>query len=98
VALSPLILYSLRWLREGGIRRATICANRSSSPSSRLGDGTAHDMELSHYRDETPRGAAGCLRDAGVAAGSDTVVASTAPRSHADLGSCWQRTARRGRP
>jgi NDP-sugar pyrophosphorylase family protein len=75
VALSPLIHYSLRWLREGGIRRATICANHASSAvEAVLGDGAAQDMELSYYRDETPRGAAGCVRDAGLAAGSDTVV------------------------
>src|SRR5688572_19392114 len=75
VALQPLISYSLRWLLQGGIRRATICANGTTRLiRAALGDGGDLDMELSYYLDGTPRGPAGCVRDAGVRTGSQTLV------------------------
>jgi mannose-1-phosphate guanylyltransferase len=75
VALAPLISYSLRWLRKGGVGNATICANGTSRAiEAAFGDGGALKMELSYYRDGTPRGAAGCVRDAGVRTGSETLV------------------------
>jgi mannose-1-phosphate guanylyltransferase len=75
VALAPLISYSLRWLRKGGVRRATICANGTSDAiEAAFGDGGELELELGYYRDGTPRGAAGCVRDAGVPSRSDTLV------------------------
>lgn len=75
VALSPLISYSLRWLRQGGVSRATICANHASrAVEAALGRSSELDMELSYYQDDTPRGAAGCVRDAGVRTDSETFV------------------------
>src|SRR5437879_4403041 len=75
VALAPLISYSLRWLRQGGVRPATICANGTSRAiEAVLGDGSELKMELSYYHDGTPRGAAGCVRDAGVRTGAETLV------------------------
>jgi NDP-sugar pyrophosphorylase family protein len=75
VALAPLISYSLRWLRRGGVRRATICTNGDTrAVQAVLGDGSDLEMELRYYRDATPRGAAGCVRDAGLRAGSASLV------------------------
>jgi NDP-sugar pyrophosphorylase family protein len=75
VALQPLISYSLRWLLQGGIRRATVCANGTTRfIEAALGDGGDLDMELSYYLDGTPRGPAGCVRDAGIRTGSQTLV------------------------
>jgi NDP-sugar pyrophosphorylase family protein len=75
VALAPLISYSLRWLRQGGVRLATICANGTTRfIEEELGSGDEMDMELGYYRDGTPRGAAGCVRDAGLLTGSETLV------------------------
>jgi NDP-sugar pyrophosphorylase family protein len=75
VALSPLLSYSLRWLREGGIRQAVICANGTTRfIEAVFGGGADLDMEIRYYRDGTPRGAAGCVRDAGLLTGADTLV------------------------
>jgi NDP-sugar pyrophosphorylase family protein len=75
VADSPLICYSLRWLRDGGIGRAIICANSSShTVRTHLGAGSALAMDIEYYEDLTPRGAAGCVRDAAAATDATTVV------------------------
>jgi NDP-sugar pyrophosphorylase family protein len=79
VALSPLIGYSLRWLREGGIRRASICVNGSTRGiEAALGHGEGLGMELSYFQDDTPRGAAGCVRDAGIRLGAERLVVTGA--------------------
>jgi NDP-sugar pyrophosphorylase family protein len=75
IALSPLIGYSLRWLKEGGIRRTTICVNGTTRVmEAALGGGQDLGMELSYFHDDTPRGAAGCVRDAGTRLGAETLV------------------------
>jgi mannose-1-phosphate guanylyltransferase len=75
VALAPLISYSLLWLRQGGVRPATVCANGTSRAiEAEFGNGGDLNMELSYYHDGTPRGAAGCVRDAGLRTGSETLV------------------------
>ena len=75
VALEPLIAYSLKWLRSGGIREATICANGTTrSIAAALGGGDTLGMDLGYYEDRTPRGAAGCVRDAGLLGEAPTLV------------------------
>lgn len=75
VALAPLISYSLRWLGRGGVPLATICANGTTRIiEDALGSGDDLGMELSYYQDRTPRGAAGCVRDAGLLTGSETLL------------------------
>jgi len=75
VALRPLISYALRWLRDGGVSEATVCVNSASRPvRSYLGDGSHVAMSLDYLEDWTPRGAAGCARDAGLRAQADTFV------------------------
>jgi len=74
VAQQPLITYSLRWMKAGGVPSATICAN--SAARAIRGELAAADfgMRLDYLEDWTPRGAAGCLRDAGERADADTFV------------------------
>ncbi len=75
VAQAPLISYSLGWLLRGGVRQATICANGTGRViEAAFGDGRELGMELSYYEDDTPRGPAGCVRDAAVRTGSETLV------------------------
>lgn len=74
VAQRPLVTYSLRWMRGGGIASATICAN-SAARAIRTGLGrSAFDMRLDYLEDWSPRGAAGCVRDAGERTNAGTFV------------------------
>ncbi len=65
---SPLIAYGLRWLRDAGVSRVAICANSASAQVRRClsenGNGAGGGFDLYFYEDETPRGPAGCIRDA----------------------------------
>lgn len=75
IALAPLISYSLRWLHHGGIRLATICANGTTRViQDAIREGEDLGIGLRYYEDVTPRGAAGCVRDAGLLSGSQTLV------------------------
>lgn len=75
VAQAPLVSYALRWLRDGGISRATLCANSASrAMRSYLGAGSRLTMSLEYHEDWTPRGAAGCVRDAATRSDADTLV------------------------
>src|SRR5918911_291122 len=52
VAATPLICYPLRWLHDGGIRSATICANGLTGDiRAYLGHGGRMEMELGYYED-----------------------------------------------
>ncbi len=65
VAGSPLMGYAMRWLRKGGVTGVSVCANSETCHvRRRLGDGSPWDLELSYYEDVSPRGPAGCVRDA----------------------------------
>lgn len=75
VAQKPLVTYALRWLREGGVSHATICANSAArAVRAYLNSGSSLDMELDYLEDWMPRGAAGCARDAGLRTDGDTFV------------------------
>lgn len=75
VALSPLIHYPLTWLRDGGIGDAVICANTATDAvAGALGAGARFDMQFDYYEDRTPRGAAGCVRDAALQIDADTLI------------------------
>jgi mannose-1-phosphate guanylyltransferase len=72
-----LITYALRWLRDGGLARATVCTNSASrGVRASMGDGAGLSLRLGYHEDPTPRGTAGCVRDAclGLEAGTDTLV------------------------
>lgn len=65
VAQTPLICYSLDWLRLGGVQSATICASRSTAAVREfLGAGLAVGIALDYVEDVQPRGPAGCAHDA----------------------------------
>lgn len=75
VALSPVICYVLRWLSDGGVTDATICANSASRCARQcLADGAHLGMKLDYYEDWMPRGPAGCVRDAGVHTDADLFI------------------------
>ena len=74
VAQQPLITYALRWMRSGGLRRATICTNSAARAiRTHLGP-AAFDMGLDYLEDWSPRGPAGCVGDAGARTDADTFV------------------------
>ena len=75
VAQKPLISYVLRWLYEGGVRQAAVCLNEATRHvRGLLGDNTSFALDLEYCHDDTPRGPAGCVRDAGLALGGRTFV------------------------
>ena len=75
VAQTPLVTYAVRWLREGGISQATICANSAArAVRTYLSNGFPLSMGLDYLEDWMPRGAAGCARDAGLRSDADTFV------------------------
>jgi mannose-1-phosphate guanylyltransferase len=74
VAEHPLVTYPLRWMAGGGVRVATICANTEARViGESLGDG-ACGLRLEYLEDWSPRGAAGCVRDAGMRTDATTFV------------------------
>jgi mannose-1-phosphate guanylyltransferase len=74
VAQQPLITYAVRWMKRGGIARATVCLNNSARAVRAQVDGLALGMRVDYLEDWTPRGAAGCVRDAGVRTDATTFV------------------------
>jgi NDP-sugar pyrophosphorylase family protein len=74
VAQRPLIAYSLRWMKTGGVPSVTVCANSAARAVRSEIAGTDADMPVDYLEDWTPRGAAGCVRDAGVRTDADTFV------------------------
>jgi len=75
VLREPLIGGALRWLRQAGLRRVVICANSASRAVRRaIGDGKSLGLEVEYYEDWTPRGPAGCVRDAALAVGAERVL------------------------
>lgn len=87
VAQQPLIAYSLRWLRGGDVNWATICTNSAAREvQTRLGS-AAFGVQLDYQEDWSPRGTAGCLKDAGSRTDADTlVVADGTAIPMADIG------------
>lgn len=71
----PMIHHALRWLRRAGARRVTICTNHDAAALWKaLRDGRSLDMDLHYYIDRSPRGPAGCLRDAFSGGQADVAV------------------------
>lgn len=75
VALSPLICYTLQWLRNAGVTETTICTDNVSRSARRaLGDGSQFGMGLDYFEDWVPRGPAGCVCDAATGTNADAYV------------------------
>ncbi len=74
VAQQPLVTYALRWMASGGLRGATICANSAARAIRSSLKGSAFGLHLDYLEDWSPRGAAGCVRDAGTRTDADTFV------------------------
>lgn len=74
VAERPLIHYSLLWMRDAGLRSATICTNSGSRPVRAHLQAAGLEMSLDYAEDWNPRGAAGCVRDAALRSQADTIV------------------------
>ena len=74
VAQQPLITYALRWMKGGGLSRATICANSEARAVRAHLNGSTIAMRVDYLEDWSPRGAAGCVRDAGIKTDADTFV------------------------
>lgn len=75
IGAAPLISHLLRWLSEAGVSDATLCATGYSQYLRRLlGAQSACGTELHYYEDWTPRGPAGCARDAGERAAGETLL------------------------
>lgn len=74
VAQQPLVTYALRWMRDGGIQDVTICANSSVRAIQASLNGSRHGLRVGFLEDFTPRGAAGCVRDAGIRTDASTFV------------------------
>lgn len=74
VAQQPLVTYALRWMAGGGLREATICANSAARAIRARLKGSAFGLRLDYLEDWSPRGTAGCVRDAGVRTDARTFV------------------------
>jgi NDP-sugar pyrophosphorylase family protein len=98
VVQKPLISYPLRWLRDGGVNRITICANSVGRSLRRvLGTGERISMTLDYYEDWTPRGTAGCVRDSGIPRDAEILVVARATTIPAvDLGAMLKRHVTEG--
>src|SRR5512136_1267680 len=72
VAQQPLVTYALRWMASGGLRAATICANSAARAVRARIESAAFGLRIDYLEDWSPRGAAGCIRDAGIRTAADT--------------------------
>lgn len=65
VAHAPLIGHTFDWFRGAGITDVVLCANSATRAARRvLGNAAEFGVQLYYYEDRTPRGPAGCVRDA----------------------------------
>ncbi len=72
---APLVGYALDWLRNAGLSRIVICANDATRfVRACFGDGRGHGVDLYYFEDLTPRGPAGCMRDAADLVNADQYV------------------------
>src|SRR4051812_45992918 len=75
IAQTPLVAYVLRWLRASDVDRVKICTNGHAQViGHHLAATAAVSTPLEYVEDATPRGPAGCARDAALMTGADTFV------------------------
>jgi NDP-sugar pyrophosphorylase family protein len=75
VALVPLVGHVLRWLQAADITRLHVCTNGyARAIDACLAGAIAGPARLSYVEDPTPRGPAGCARDAALASDGEIFV------------------------
>jgi mannose-1-phosphate guanylyltransferase/phosphomannomutase len=75
VVLKPIIGHVLQWLDQSGISETTICANGSTGALRRHFESAySSTLALRYHEDGSPRGAAGCVKDAANQSQADTFV------------------------
>jgi mannose-1-phosphate guanylyltransferase len=74
IAQTPLVTYALRWLTSAGPDHVTVCRNTRSRSAVSAAWPTWPSMRLSFVEDTTPRGPAGCVRDAAMLSAASTIV------------------------
>jgi len=75
IAQSPMIVHVLRALGTFGVSDATICANGSTGAlKAYFEKAPAMPIAVNYYEDKSPRGAAGCMRDAAQKTDADTLI------------------------
>jgi NDP-sugar pyrophosphorylase family protein len=88
VMQQPLISHVLRWLGAEGVPRSMICTNQASRGVRSGLEAVGLDMQLGYVEDGSPRGPAGCVRDAGLLSDANTfIVADATSIPLADVGS-----------
>lgn len=77
VGPKPIIDHVLDWLDAAGIRETTICANGSTLALRQYLDGSARlSPAIGYHEDVSPRGAAGCVKDAASNSSADAFIVS----------------------
>lgn len=75
VALKPIVRHVLEWLDNAGVRETTICANGSTPALRRALDrSNPGALTIGYYEDGSPRGAAGCVKDAASRSTAQTFI------------------------
>jgi NDP-sugar pyrophosphorylase family protein len=70
----PLLGHVLRWFEDAGLESASVCVNAGvAAARHRLGELTSL-LRVDVVEDATPRGPAGCVRDAALRSGAQTFV------------------------
>ncbi|HXY42404.1 MAG TPA: NDP-sugar synthase [Vicinamibacteria bacterium] len=73
-----MITYVLDWMYRGGLDRLTVCSDTESRAVRECVDRAEQALRITHLQDGSPRGPAGCLRDAAARTDAQTLVAAEA--------------------
>jgi NDP-sugar pyrophosphorylase family protein len=77
VALRPLIDYTIDWLDSAGVEQTIVCANGATAAIKNYLDSQNQlRLRLDYHADKSPRGAAGCIKDAAAQVSAKTLIVS----------------------
>ena len=75
VAGKPLLEHQLLWLRRSGVERAVMCLGyKPEAIRGYFGDGSRWGVSLDYCVEASPRGTAGCVKDAWSRIGGDALI------------------------
>lgn len=75
VSGKPLLEHQLEWLKRSGVREAIMCLGyKAEAVRAHFGDGDNLGMRLEYQVETTPRGTAGCVKNAWPRLGGDALV------------------------